>query len=86
MELNILFSRKGYTRAPFDDWRKPPTNEREEDGEGGGWRSSGTGPSGRRWNAPATSGSGGPPQGISSLYINQNKEDINVGKLRIFLF
>merc|ERR1712223_2283350 len=55
--------RKGYTRAPFDDWRKPPTNEREEDGEGGGWRSSGTGPSGRRWNAPATSGSGGPPQG-----------------------
>ena len=55
--------RKGYTRAPFDDWRKPPTNDREEDGEGGGWRSSGTGPSGRRWNAPATSGSGGPPQG-----------------------
>ena len=81
-----MYSRKGYTRAPFDDWRKPPTNEREEDGEGGGWRSSGTGPSGRRWNAPATSGSGGPPQGISSYSINQNKEDINVGKLRIFLF
>ena len=40
--------RKGYTRAPFDDWRKPATGEDED---GGGWRSAGAGPSSRRWNA-----------------------------------
>ena len=63
------YYRKGYTRAPFDDWRKPPV-EREEEGEGGGWRSSGSGPSGRRWNAPSSSAGGtgsGTSQGILCL-------------------
>lgn len=56
--------RKGYTRAPFDDWRKPPPgsnsaggNNAGDDEDGGGWR---TGPSssGRRWNAPSGSEGG----------------------------
>ena len=51
--------RKGYTRAPFDDWRKPSAGGDDQDQEaGGGWR---TGPSssGRRWNAPPGGGEGG---------------------------
>lgn len=37
--------RKGYTRAPFADWRKPGAAGPEDE-----WRATGTGPSGRRWN------------------------------------
>merc|ERR1719295_1276541 len=60
--------RKIYSRAPFEDWRKPvggaavggggsgsgaPTGEVEDGMDvGSGWR--GSGPSGRRWNAPSS--------------------------------
>ena len=68
--VSLCYFRKGYTRAPFDDWRKPPNEKEEEGGEvGGGWRSSGSGPSGRRWNAPASGANGGSgaSQGIVNL-------------------
>ena len=53
--------RKGYTRAPFDDWRKPTATaggDEQEQEAGGGWRS-GPSSSGRRWNAPPGGGEGG---------------------------
>ena len=51
--------RKGYTRAPFDDWRKPSAGGDDQEQEaGGGWRS-GPSSSGRRWNAPPGGGEGG---------------------------
>ena len=52
--------RKGYTRAPFDDWRKPPSNYHDGGEEEGGpsWRGANTA-SGRRWNAPHGAERGG---------------------------
>ena len=41
--------RKGYTRAPFADWRKSASTVANEDE----WRSTGA-PSGRRWNQVRT--------------------------------
>ena len=60
--------RKNYSRAPYDDWRKPASatsgGDQEEEGQGGGgggdrggWRS-GPSSSGRRWNAPPGSEGG----------------------------
>ena len=75
--------RKGYTRAPFDDWRKPTAtaggDEQEQDQAGGGWRS-GPSSSGRRWNAPpggAEPGRGGGWRTVSddrSRYNNQGQD------------
>ena len=48
--------RKGYTRAPFDDWRKPTAGEDEDAWRGGG----AGGGAGRRWNG---GGSGWRSQG-----------------------
>lgn len=51
--------RKGYTRAPFDDWRKPPSGYQDGEEEGGpSWRGANTA-SGRRWNAPHGAERGG---------------------------
>ena len=52
--------RKGYTRAPFDDWRKPPSGYQDGGEEEGGpsWRGANTA-SGRRWNAPHGAERGG---------------------------
>jgi hypothetical protein len=47
-----LSPRKGYTRAPYDDWRRKDGNEDED---GGGWRTSGAAGS-KRWNAPPGGG------------------------------
>ena len=55
--------RKSYSRAPYDDWRKPASatsgGDQDEEGQGGGggWRS-GPSSSGRRWNAPPGSDGG----------------------------
>ncbi len=45
MANGSISPRKGYTRAPFADWRKPAASTEPDE-----WRSTGTGPSGRRWN------------------------------------
>ena len=65
--------RKSYSRAPFDDWRKPAPasnnsgnnggapgagSEEADQDQAGGWRS-GPSSSGRRWNAPPGSAEGG---------------------------
>ena len=74
--------RKGYTRAPFDDWRKPTATaggDEQEQEAGGGWRS-GPSSSGRRWNAPpggAEPGRGGGWRTVSddrTRYNNQGQD------------
>ncbi len=60
--LNGFSPRKGYTRAPFDDWRKPVDrgDRDEDDGGGSGWRGGGGGGGGRgRWNAGGWRDDGG---------------------------
>jgi hypothetical protein len=48
--------RKGYSRAPFDDWRSSRQDE-EPLVEGGDWRHGPNGPNGaRRWNGAAAPG------------------------------
>ena len=70
-DVNGAPPRKGYSRAPYDDWRKPSSGGGGGSGSGGGggededgWRNSGAGPSGRRWNNPGwRDRESGPPGG-----------------------
>ena len=79
--------RKSYSRAPYDDWRKPASatsgGDQEEEvqggggGPGGGWRS-GPSSSGRRWNAP--------PGSEGGRGINNFQNDFYVLFSRVFFF